>query len=253
MFNEKIRAENLLQLGFDKNLSLTRSMFLLAKYFKYCGVEVNKAKEKILDWLSIQHRHLRYEDAIKKIESILNDAYTKDYKFIDDISVDIWLSELIEIDKCTTRKSKMVMLSLLYLSKIYNDDDGIFYSSFPVLTMLSTMQKSSIQDTINKLEEDGMIEIIERDKIRKIFQFKTSYSDKTKVYKYPNKYRVLITARNNHVKNVKIGSNILENKIIYTIKDVNCLESDFKNIYRIMIEDYGLNTTRRLKKYVMDV
>jgi hypothetical protein len=251
MFNEKDRAEALLTSGLDKHLSLTRSIFLLGKYFKYCNIDIDVAKEKILEWLIKQDKHLRYKDANEKLDSVLSDAYTKDYNFIDNISIDIWLSEMLEINKCRTKKMKMVMLSLLYLSKIYSDKEDVFYCSFAMLSKLSTMNFQNMAEMINKLEHNNMIKVIERDKIQKIVQFnnRTNNSLKTKVYKYPNKYRVLIN-KNYNIDKVKLNDNIIDDVIIYNIKDVECLENHLIEIYDILINKYKLNVSIRFNNYI---
>jgi len=234
MFNEKKKAENLLRNGFDRTLSLDKSMFLLAKYFKYLNYTEEECNVNISSWLKKQVLHVSYETALERKEHRINVVYERDYRFIDDINVTIYLEEMQKINELKTRGQRKVAFAFLYLSKIYANGEGIFYCSYKVLSQLSNVSEFFIINNISKIFEDnGYIKFVARDVINKVFNCKSN--GVTKVYKKSNKYKISYCG----------GKTPLIN-----IGDVDNLEPDFIRAYNMCVEKYDFKIIRRFKEYL---
>ena len=236
MFNEKHKAENLLKMGFSNTLSLDKSIFLLAKYYKYLNYTEEECNINISNWLQKQILHVSYNKALQKKELKIKLVYERDYRFITDIKIDINLEEMQEIHKLKTKGEKKVAFSFLYLSKLYAQDDGVFYCSYKLLGELSNISDYFIKSkVINVLEDIKFIDIVSRNVLNKVYNTTYKGRDVTKVYKESNRYRV----------NIVKGK-----KKILTIGDVECLEEEFAKAYNVCINQYGFDVSVRFQKYI---
>lgn len=239
MFNEKDRAENLLRSGFEKTLPLTRSIFLLAKYYKYLNYDMSEANLNIDNWLKKQVLHVSYNKAISQKDGIVKTVYNGDHDFFDNIKVDIYLHEMIHLNKLKNKSDKIIFFCLLYLSKIYSKEDGVFYATYKILAKISNKHKiRSLYNVIDRLEESEHIKVVQRNKLRKSISFGGSQ----KVYKYPNKYKIL-------TKDVRNENDLI---VVGTLGDCkDHLEYEFKKIYLKCIREYKLKTKKVYLKYLL--
>jgi len=243
MFNEKTKVENVLKNGFDKKLPLKGFVFSIAKYYKHYGMSQQEAKETIDKLLAEQTDKLDYHKTVSIVDDLIKKAYESNYNFIDKVEVPIYLEEMREIDKARTPKTKKVLLALLYLSNIYGDKNGVFYVSFKTLTALSGMQNTCIKETINKFEELGYIEVVERNRLRKVMNYgsKGKSLGKTVVYKSPNKYRVLFS---NKYKGID------DDRLLSLITDRENLDNDFRYLYNLCLSQFGFKPNKRMRTYL---
>ena len=234
MFNEKKKAENLLRNGFDRTLSLDKSVFLLAKYFKYLNYTEEECNINISNWLKKQVLHVSYNTALERKEHRISVVYDRDYRFIDDINITIYLEEMQKIHELKTKGQRKVAFAFLFLSKIYSNDEGVFYCSYKTLSQLSGISLDFISDKVSKvLEDNGFIEFVSRDVINKVFN--CSSNGVTKVYKKSNKYRIFYSG----------GKTPL-----ITISDTDNLEPYFIKAYNICVDKYDFKIIRRFKEYL---
>jgi hypothetical protein len=89
---------------------------------------------------------------------------------------------------------------------------------------------------MDKLEKTNILDIVAKNKHKKTFNFKDGKGeDKSKVYKYPNRYRV------NFPKT---------RKPLILIRDVDSLEESFIDVYKICLNEYNFKSSIRFKRYI---
>lgn len=235
----------LLQNGLNEHIYVKKALFTLCKYFKYRGYDEDDCQKKLITWLSKQSgeyygsRYYDYswDDLLKIIKEDVDKVYNNNYKFIDDINIPVTLQEMKEINNLKNKGDKLVAFAMLFFSKLYGDEDKVFYTSYRNLSKLTGISINQIRLIVNKLEECEILKVIDRNKIKKSIKVERGY----KVYKQPNKYKLLI--RN-------------DKNILYNITDEKNIIKDFWRTYNICIEKYKINVSYRfkknIKKYVKD-
>lgn len=229
----------LLQNGLNEHIYLRKALMILSKYFKYRGYDKDVNKKMLVDWISKQNedyygsKYYRYswDDILRFIEEINNNTYKNNYRFIDKIEVPVTLGEMQQINMLKNRGDKLVAFSMLFLSNVYGDENGIFYCSYNKFSDLVNIKKRMSITIINNLENYGVISIVSRNKIKKTISVERGY----KVYKEQNKYKYLL---------------IQEGEILKVVKDEKYLLSDFYNIYKECIDSYGFKVSRDFRKSV---
>ncbi len=233
MFNEKDRAVKLLRDGLYPNLTFGYNISLLAKYYKYINHTEESCVDNILKWLSTQNVDTPYSEVVKIVNEVVHIIYSKNYKFIDEVNVKIYLEEMRAINKLSTKGERKIAFCLLFMSKVYADKNGIFYVRYKSLENLSGVQERQVKTIVNKLEEHGFLEVISRNQIKKVLK-DNAYS-KGVVYKHPNKYKI-------NFPNVR--------KVIYVAGDTEDLEHHFINTYKICLNEYKFDSTIKFKRYI---
>ena len=211
----------------------------LSKYFKYRGYDKDTNKKMLTDWISKQSeeyygsKYYRYswEDILNYIDEINDTTYKNNYRFIDRIEVPVTIGEMKEINMLKNKSDKLVAFTMMFLSKIYGNEDGEFYYSYSKLSKLSSVKERQVFNSINNLQKYAMIEIVQRNKIKKSISVERGY----KVYKYPNTYRILFKGND-----VIIGNITSELHLIY----------DFYKIYKECVFNHGFNVSYRFKEQI---
>lgn len=230
----------LLQSGLNEHIYLRKALMTLSKYFKYRGYGKEDNKKLLTDWISKQSedyygsKYYRYtwEDILKFIDEVNENTYKNNYNFIDKIEVPVSIGEMEQINMLKNKGDKLLAFSMMFLSKVYGNNDGIFYCSYNKISDLVNMKKRMSITIINNLENYGVISIVQRNKMKKTIFVERGY----KVYKEQNKYKCLLTEKGN---------------ILKIIKDEKYLLNDFYNTYKDCIELYGFKVSRDFKNNIV--
>lgn len=242
MLNELKQSMELLQNGLNEHIYLRKALMILSKYFKYRGYGKDDNKKLLIDWISKQNeeyygsKYYRYtwDDILKFIDDINVNTYKNNYRFIDKIEVPISLGEMEQINMLKNKGDKLVAFSMLFLSKIYGDENGEFYVSYPKLSELSGVKERQVFKSVKILRDCAVIDIVESNRIKKSITVERGY----KVYKYPNIYRFLLK----------------EDKIILSnIVNEFYIINDFYNIYNKCVREYGFEVSYRFKKQIKKI
>lgn len=240
MINELKQSMELLQNGLNEYIYLRKALMTLSKYFKYRGYDKDKNKKLLIDWISKQNedyygsKYYRYtwEDIVKFIDEINENTYKHNYRFIDKIEVPVTLGEMEQINMLKNKGDKLVAFAMLFLSKVYGDENGEFYTSYSkIRNLINIHDLNYIKKICNNLEVCGIIKFIQRNVTKKTVSVERGY----KVYKYQNIYTYLLIQQGETVK-------ILNNEK-YFLKD-------FYDIYNICINNYNFKVSRDFKKNI---
>lgn len=239
MINELKQSMELLQNGLNEYIYLRKALMTLSKYFKYRGYDKDTNKQKLIDWISKQSeeyygsKYYRYtwEDILKFIDDINNNTYKNNYKFVDKIEVFVTLGEMKDINMLKNKGDKLIAFSMLFLSKIYADENGVFYCSYNKFSDLVNIKKRMSINIINNLENYGVISVVERNKIKKTIKVERGY----KVYKEKNKYKYMLKE---------------DGEILNIINNEKYLLDDFYFTYQKCIDDYGFKVSRNFRKNI---
>lgn len=244
MFNEKDKAIRLLQNGLRENDNVRTAVLFLSKFYKYLGHDKEHSVEEIRRWINSQNlteNNMTYtqtiddlndyvEDALNKIP---NNIFKKDYKFIDNINVSITLAEMECINGLKSKGDKLVAFALVYMSKIFKDENSYFYCRHNLLHKLTGISRVQIKAIIKRLEDNGFIDAIRDEKgycsIKRHDGFGKRYSK-------PNMYSVNVKPNNVNVVNIPDTDSILP----YFVDA----------LYTCMI-NYDFKLTVRLKEFVL--
>jgi len=189
MFDEKQKAIQLLDSGLLNEKNLSRDFVTLSKYYKYIGLSKERASDLLLDWLKNKKCDIEFSLVISKLKKAVNNVYTKNYKFIHDIKVDIYDDEINYIQSLKSKGEKKVALSLIYLSKIYGDTFYCYHLTLHKLTKISVRHIKRIK---KKLIAIGLIDIVDGNRVKKSIK-KDGVS--VKIYSYPNTYKINIVGK----------------------------------------------------------
>jgi len=240
LINELKQSMELLQNGLNEHIYLRKALMTLSKYFKYRGYNKGDNKQLLINWISEQSedyygsKYYRYSwnDILKYIDEINENTYKNNYRFIDKVNIPITLSEMQEINMLKNKGDKLVAFTMLFLSKIYADNNGNFYCSFSKIGELTGLKDfKHLRTIINMLEKCCIIKIISRNKIKKTIKVERGY----KVYKEKNVYKYLLSPNEIIIKNVT---------------DEKYLLNDFYEIYKICIEKYDFKVSRDFRKNI---
>lgn len=239
MLNELKQSMELLQNGLNEHIYLRKALMTLSKYFKYRGYDKVKNKELLINWISKQNeeyygsKYYRYswDDILKFIDLINENTYKYNYRFIDKIEVPVTLGEMREINMLKNKGDKLVAFAMLFLSKVYGDENGIFYCSYNKFFDLVNIKKRMAINIVNNLEKYVVISIIQRNKVKKTISVERGY----KVYKEQNKYKYLLKEKDD---------------VLIIIRDEKYLLDYFYQVYDQCIKKYNFEVTRDFRKNI---
>jgi hypothetical protein len=97
-----------------------------------------------------------------------------------------------QVLKAKSKNDKLVLYSMLIHSKRYAIKSGVFYMAYSLMEKATTLTRKTLIKIVTKLDDDGFIEIISRNKNR--------FNNGNFAGKETNKYKITL--------------NIIENKII---------------------------------------
>ncbi|MEB1806622.1 MAG: helix-turn-helix domain-containing protein [Bacillaceae bacterium] len=183
--------DNLLIFGLTMTGTRNNSLFKLAKYFKWQGLDQEKVKQELLNWMEWQDKKAytsKWEVCLKDIEHLSSYVFDNDVQFtIDKPEITVTYNEILQIIKtCKSKNEKLLAYCLLVHSKRYSNKGGVFYMSYEQMSKVSGLALRSTKNIIPQLEETGILDIVERNQKQK-----GTYRKK------PNKYKVKIGDMNN--------------------------------------------------------
>ncbi|MBU9720548.1 MULTISPECIES: TOTE conflict system archaeo-eukaryotic primase domain-containing protein [Bacillaceae] len=192
--DETIEAiEKLLSEGLPMQGTRHNSLFKLAKYFKWLGLSGEQVNQELINWMEWQDESkysMKRKDWLKDIEEIVEYIFLNDIQLtVEQKEIEVSYNEMVQVvNICKSKNEKLLAYCLLIHSKRYSNASGVFYMSFNQMATASGLVEKSARNIINKLETNGLIEIIARNQMvtKKNGAFET---------KKPNKYKVNIQTK----------------------------------------------------------
>ncbi|WP_080845596.1 TOTE conflict system archaeo-eukaryotic primase domain-containing protein [Cytobacillus gottheilii] len=162
-----------------------KSIMLLSRYYRYLGHTQEESEALLIDWMKNQDKETYttpIEECIKDIKRVNNYIFDNDIGLtVADKEIIITYPDVLNILKAKNMNDKLIAYALLVHSKRYESKNGVFYMSYKQMAKTTGLSERTANRTINKLEELGIIEIIERN-------IKSGNSKNN--FKKPNKYRM---------------------------------------------------------------
>lgn len=181
------RARELLVNGLFICGSRHNSILLLAKYFRYMGLELNDCVEHLSVWMKGQDKKYytsTLEFALEEVKRVSNLVYEKEYNLVSaSPTIRIYKSEMEQISTIRNKNLRLIMYSMMTHSKRYAMQNGVFYMTYKQIGEMVGMNcEKNILSNVNKLSKECLVEFVERN-------IKQGKGLKNK----PNKYRLNIT------------------------------------------------------------
>lgn len=177
--------KDLLINGMKTNGSRHTSTFKISRYLKYMGLELDETIEELKEWMIKQDKkyyNSTLEDALSECERIAKLTYEKGYTLVSEIkNLHIYKDEMLQIMKIKDKNSKILLFSMILHSKRYSSQNGSFYMTYAQMEEMCGISRTTGIKLVNKLEEMGTIEIVDRD-----------ITQKGTHKKRPNKYKINI-------------------------------------------------------------
>jgi len=233
MFNDRDKALKLLDNGMYADTNVSAVIFTLVKYYDYLGYNYLAMKDIIFKWIMKQPVS---EYNLKKTEQWFNESYEyiKKHKpiFRDNISVPISLEEIESLNKLKSKYNKLVGFGLLYVSKIFANEKGVFSCKHKTLCKLTGVSEKQVRNSINHMIDNNLLIPIQINKL-KTCGYKSP--NVRFIYAYPNKYKI----------NFAEGSNI-----IHLIENKDNVLADYISCFYLCITNYKLKSSRRFKEFI---
>ncbi|GGA36061.1 TOTE conflict system archaeo-eukaryotic primase domain-containing protein [Psychrobacillus lasiicapitis] len=189
---ETIEAiEKLLHTGLTTTGMRHNSLFKLAKYFRHQGLTEEENYKKLVEWLSEQDTRCyttKWEDCIKDIQSSVKYIYENEVSLtIEEKDLFVTYEEMRQILQLKSKNEKLLTYCLLIHSKRYAMKNGNFYMVFRQMSEASGLAEKTTRNLIDVLEQNGVIEIIERNR-----HVRNEHGKVIKKEKKPNVYKMNI-------------------------------------------------------------
>ncbi|WP_404459302.1 TOTE conflict system archaeo-eukaryotic primase domain-containing protein [Sutcliffiella horikoshii] len=216
---ETIEAiENLIDTGLTKIGTRHNSLFKLARYYRHFGYTQDECKESLLDWMGEQDTRkytTKWDDCIKDIYLIVKYVYENEVS-ITIVGKDLFITyeEMQQLLKMKSKNEKLLAYCLLIHSKRYALGDGRFYMTFKQMSEASGLCEKTTRTLTNKLEQSGILYIVERNR-----QVKNEQGKVIKKEKKPNIYKMNIRCENEDKK----PYNVVYNDINYAESFRDCI------------------------------
>jgi hypothetical protein len=236
VFNDKDKAEEILKNGIYKDANVSAIVFTLVKYYSYLGYNEIAIKDIIFKWIIGQELT---EKDLKNLPKYFDTsiAYLNEHKpiFRDYIDIPITLEEIQVLNQLPNKCDKLVAFALIYVSKIFANEEGVFSCKNHTLCSLTGISERHVIRSIINLLNSNLLIPIQINKIK-------SYGGKTNdnygfVYSYPNKYKL----------NIQTGEHI-----IHHIINADNVFNDFVTCFYLCLTNYHLNISRRFKQYLQN-
>ncbi|WP_440960428.1 hypothetical protein ACN6KS_21250 [Paenibacillus nitricinens] len=129
------KAQELLKNGLKILGSRHKSLFAIALYLKYCGLESEQVDAELKLWMDRQDTNTystKLELCYKDIEQIVKDIFERDYNLTpSNKDLKITYEEITEvINKCTEKNQKLLSYALLIHSKRFANKKAFFTCLF---------------------------------------------------------------------------------------------------------------------------
>ncbi|MDU1845224.1 MAG: hypothetical protein E6778_06730 [Niallia nealsonii] len=216
---ETIEAiENLIHTGLTTTGMRHNSLFKLAKYYRHRGYTQDECNEELIEWMGEQDTRnytTEWEDYVKDIQLIVNYIYENEVSLtIVEKDLFVTYEEMQQILKVKSKNEKLLAYCLLIHSKRYALGNGRFYMTFKQMSEASGLCEKTTRTLINKLEQSGILYIVERNR-----QVKDEQGKVIKKEKKPNIYKMNIDCTNEDKKSF----NIVSNEINYSESFRDCI------------------------------
>lgn len=188
--SETIEAiEKLLHTGLTMTGTRHNSLLKLAKYFRYQAFTTEECYSALVDWMSEQDTRsytTKWDECINDIELIVTYTYVNEISLTVDLKeIFVTYEEMKQILRLRTRNEKLLAYCLLIHSKRYARKNGQFYMVYRQMSEASGLCEKTTRNLVNKLEQNGILEIVERN--RKV---KDKVGRVIKKEKKPNIYKM---------------------------------------------------------------
>ena len=232
--------KELLNNGMYTSGSRNNSVFKIARYFSYMGLDLDVAIGELKEWMSRQDKKYytsTLEFALSECERICRNVYEKGYTLISHVeNLHLYKDEMVEIMKIKEKNTKLVLFSMLLHSKRFANKDGVFYMTYSQMEEMCGLGKKGVMNNVSILEELGLIEIVER-----------YISQKGTYIKKPNKYKINLLVSNSESMLEIDNTNIsIKDTNIYH-KSVTTLFTD-KELRGLDIPDYQYKEIKKYRK-----
>lgn len=186
------RAKRILEAGrlTESNTRHTTTV-ILASFFNSQGWEKQDAIDAIMNILHNTPREYFNPDSTpdfwqKETERIVNLAFDRDYRLgNENKEIIIHKSEIKEVLKAETFRTKQVAFAMLITAKRYG---RLFYFTYGAsVKMIGIKSPNTFFDAVKRLEKSKFIKVVRRGEIDK-----AASREKGRIFKKPNKYRLLI-------------------------------------------------------------
>lgn len=185
--------QELIETGLTRTGTRWKALINIAKYYKHLEVSRDDCKEWITEWMNQQDKNCyttKWKNVLKDIDNIIQYVYTHEFNLVVGIkTVQITYAEIKEVLKAKSKNDKLVLYSMLIHSKRYARKSGVFYFPYSLMMQATDLSRPTLIKIVTKLEEDGFIEIISRNK-----------GVEHKVIKEPNKYKITLNVIENEDK-----------------------------------------------------
>ncbi|KEQ22581.1 hypothetical protein ET33_21975 [Paenibacillus tyrfis] len=229
------RAQDLFLNGLKFQGSRHSSVFQIALYLKYCGMDAEQAKTELYTWMEWQDKTTyttNLPDCYKDIDQVVKDVFSNDKYHLSGHkkNLSVSLDEINWIIKmCKEKNQKLITYALLIHSKRYATMNGIFF--FPIRKIMEAtgLASDTVQKQLKKLEGLKVLEVVERDRRPK---------GKGLSRKLPNLYRM-----------PKIESKINDEEV-YTTEKMNDIDLCLK--FYFSSKDLKEKLTKRQYKSIVE-
>lgn len=220
-----IEEQGIKQVGTRHNYLLT-----LCRYYKYLGMAPEENESSLIDWIDRQNPErytTKIEESYKEISNMVKHAYDNDISLImEQKDITIYYSEMLEIMKAKSKNEKLLLYAMLIHSKKYSNNKGIFFMTYNQMVNATGLGERTVRRLVNKLEDQGLIIIVERN--RKVLNVTGNT-----ISKKPNKYKINLNS--------------------YDIEESNCIiitdNHDFNNSLLSLIDINELHTILPRRHY----
>lgn len=201
---ETIEAiEKLLHTGLTTTGMRHNSLYKLGKYFRFQGLTNEECYKALVEWMGEQDTRnytTKWDDGIKDIQSIVKYIYENEISLtIEEKDLFVTYEEMRQILQLKSKNEKLLTYCLLIHSKRYAMKNGNFYMTYMQMSHASSLVEKTTRTLINKLEQSGILEIIERN--RKV---KDENGKVIRKEKKPNIYNVNIECKKEENASFKV-------------------------------------------------
>lgn len=211
---------DLIQNGLQFEGSRHNSILKIAKYFRYCGHELEECISLLQDWMKWQdtkYYNTPLDEALSECERISRIVYEKEYILFGAIeNIKIYKSEMKQLLQIKNKNDKLLLYSMMIHSKRYALNNGEFYMTFKQMEEMCGIGDDGASSSIKRLENKGFVTVVSRNVRRE------------KGYKHkPNRYKVNIEVIEDElILEIDNTSESLDNNELYMRSMIKSFNND---------------------------
>jgi len=206
--------QKLLTNGLNRTGSRHDSLLYISKYYRHLGLPKEDNKDYLIQWIEQQDKTYyttKWSDILKDIDEIVKYVYNNNFSLVGGVNkVEVTYTEMKEILKAKNKNEKLVLYSMLIHSKRYAIKSGVFYMAYSLIEKATTLTRKTLIKIVTKLEEDGFIEIVSRNKNR--------FNNGNFAGKETNKYKVTLNI-------IEKENELMDDKVFNVDREDNYIES----------------------------